>query len=93
MEHDVAWLAVGFVGQGLFFMRFLIQWLSSERKGRSVVPIAFWYFSICGGATLLIYAIHRSDPVFICGQAAGLLIYLRNLQIIARTRNAGDGPQ
>ena len=80
------WLAVGFLGQALFSMRFLIQWLSSERLKKSVVPVAFWYFSLLGGATLLAYAIHREDPVFIVGQAGGLLIYSRNLFFILRDR-------
>ena len=83
-----AWLAVGFLGQALFSMRFVVQWLSSERHGRSYIPLAFWYFSIAGGATLLSYAIHRQDPVFIVGQGAGLLIYFRNLQLISRERRA-----
>jgi lipid-A-disaccharide synthase-like uncharacterized protein len=86
LEPKSIWLAVGFVGQALFTMRFLVQWLQSERMRRSVVPEAFWYFSLLGGATLLAYAIHRKDPVFIVGQAAGLLIYLRNLYFILRTR-------
>jgi len=91
MEQNVIWLAVGFLGQALFSARFLVQWLSSERQRRSVVPLAFWYFSIGGGATLLAYAIHREDPVFILGQGAGLFIYLRNLQLIYRQRRApGD---
>lgn len=80
------WLAVGFVGQALFTMRFVVQWLHSERMRRSVVPEAFWYFSLLGGATLLAYAIYRKDPVFIVGQAAGLFIYLRNLYFILRER-------
>ena len=67
-------------------MRFLVQWLQSERLRRSVIPEAFWYFSLLGGATLLAYAIHRKDPVFIVGQAAGLFIYLRNLYFIIRAR-------
>lgn len=79
-------MAVGFVGQALFTMRFLVQWLQSERMRRSVVPEAFWYFSLVGGATLLAYAIHRKDPVFIVGQASGLFIYLRNLYFILRER-------
>jgi lipid-A-disaccharide synthase-like uncharacterized protein len=92
MEQNVIWLAVGFLGQALFSARFLVQWLSSERQRRSVVPLAFWYFSIAGGATLLAYAIHRQDPVFIVGQGAGLFIYLRNLQLIHRHRRApADG--
>lgn len=86
METETIWFIVGFMGQALFSARFLVQWVSSERRKRSVVPLAFWYFSIGGGATLLAYAIHRLDPVFIVGQAAGLLIYLRNLQLIYRER-------
>ena len=88
MEQNGLWLAVGFAGQALFSARFLVQWLSSERLKRSVVPLAFWYFSVAGGATLLCYAIHRLDPVFIVGQAAGLFIYARNLQLIYRQRRA-----
>ena len=88
MGRDMIWLAVGFMGQVLFSARFLVQWVSSERRKRSVVPLAFWYFSLAGGATLLAYAIHRQDPVFIVGQAAGLFIYLRNLQLIYRQRRA-----
>src|SRR5262245_2971323 len=84
MEQTMTWIAVGFFGQALFSARFLVQWLSSERLKRSVVPRAFWYFSIAGGVTLLAYAIHRQDPVFILGQAAGVFIYLRNLQLIFR---------
>ena len=67
-----------------FSARFIVQWVLSERKGRSYIPMAFWYFSIAGGMTLLAYAIHRQDPVFIAGQAFGLIIYLRNLTLIAR---------
>jgi len=84
MEQNMTWIAVGFFGQALFSARFLVQWLKSEHLKRSVVPRAFWYFSLAGGATLLAYAIHRQDPVFILGQAAGLFIYLRNLQLIFR---------
>jgi lipid-A-disaccharide synthase-like uncharacterized protein len=93
MEHDPVWLVIGFLGQGLFTMRFVVQWLNSERIKRSVIPLAFWYFSLAGGATLLAYAIHRSDPVFIVGQAMGLFIYLRNLWFIFRERrDAGPPP-
>jgi lipid-A-disaccharide synthase-like uncharacterized protein len=84
MDYSMTWVAVGFVGQALFSARFLVQWVSSERLKRSVVPRAFWYFSVAGGVTLLCYAIHRLDPVFIVGQAAGLFVYLRNLQLIFR---------
>ncbi|MFQ5489498.1 MAG: lipid-A-disaccharide synthase N-terminal domain-containing protein [Phycisphaerae bacterium] len=74
----------GFGAQFLFMMRFLVQWIASERKKRSYVPVAFWYFSLGGGALLLIYAIQRRDPVFIMGQSLGLLIYSRNLYLIYR---------
>lgn len=82
------WLIIGFAGQALFSMRFLLQWMASEKAGRSIVPVAFWYFSICGGATLFAYAIYREDPVFIAGQGAGLLIYFRNLYFIRREKTA-----
>jgi len=76
---------IGFAGQGLFAMRFIIQWLTSEKHARSVIPLAFWYFSIGGGAVLLLYALWRKDPVIICGQGLGLFIYLRNLYLIRRS--------
>ena len=80
------WIGIGFAGQFLFFSRFLVQWIASEKAKRSVVPVAFWYFSMVGGITLLFYSIHRRDPVFIAGQAAGLLIYARNLWLIHAKR-------
>ena len=79
MLTDSFWLAIGLVGQTCFAVRFLVQWLASEREKRSVVPRAFWYFSIGGGLGLLVYAIHRQEPVFAVGQAVGLLVYARNL--------------
>ena len=79
------WLSVGFVGQAMFTGRFLVQWIASERRKASVVPRAFWWFSIAGGLFLLAYAIHRRDPVFIIGQAAGLAVYGRNLVLVGRT--------
>lgn len=79
-----AWLALGFLGQACFASRFLVQWLVSERAGRSVVPRAFWYLSVAGGSIVLCYAIWRRDPVFIVGQSAGLLVYLRNLILLRR---------
>ena len=79
-------VVVGFAGQGLFAMRFILQWLTSEGQRKSVIPVAFWYFSIGGGSVLLLYAIWRQDPVIICGQGLGLFIYLRNLYFIYRTR-------
>ncbi len=86
METAAIWLAIGFLGQAVFASRFIVQWISSERQKRSVIPHAFWYLSLLGGATLLVYAIYRGDPVFIVGQAGGLLIYSRNLRLIARER-------
>ena len=70
------WIVIGFLGQALFSARFFVQWLASERVKRSVIPTAFWYFSLAGGVTLLAYAIHRQDPVFIAGQGLGLVVYL-----------------
>lgn len=90
MKIPPFWLIVGFLGQLLFSMRFLLQWVQSERAKKSVIPVAFWYFSLGGSVVLLAYAIHRQDPVFILGQAAGLVIYLRNLFLISRERRAGD---
>ena len=90
---DKLWLAIGFLGQALFSMRFLVQWIASERARRSIIPNAFWLFSIAGGATLLAYAIYRQDPVFIVGQAAGLLIYSRNIYFIVREKRLSrEGP-
>ena len=80
------WVLWGFIAQGLFTMRFLVQWLASERAKRSVIPLAFWYFSIAGGMLLLIYALYRRDPVFIAGQAFGVFVYLRNLYFVLRER-------
>ena len=76
------WIMIGFLGQALFSARFFVQWLASERVKRSVIPTAFWYFSLAGGVTLLAYAIHRQDPVFIAGQGLGLVVYLRYLYLI-----------
>lgn len=91
---QLVWVMVGFLGQALFSARFIIQWFVSEKAKESIVPIAFWYFSILGGMTLLTYAIWRRDPVIICGQAGGLLIYARNLWFIysKRAREADRVP-
>lgn len=86
-DHGV-WLVIGFLGQALFSGRFLVQWLVSERLKKSVIPNLFWWFSIGGGTVLLIYAIHRADPVFIVGQATGLFIYLRNIYLIYKKPKA-----
>ena len=78
------WVLLGYVAQIMFTMRFLVQWIASERAGKMVMPIAFWFFSIGGGIMLLGYALYRKDPVFILGQAFGVFVYLRNLQFILR---------
>jgi lipid-A-disaccharide synthase-like uncharacterized protein len=88
IEQFDAWIVLGFIAQALFMMRFLVQWIASERAKRSVVPVAFWFFSLGGGALLLIYAIQRQDPVFILGQGLGLFIYIRNLWLIANERKS-----
>jgi lipid-A-disaccharide synthase-like uncharacterized protein len=89
---EMVWIAVGFGGQFLFMMRFLWQWIQSERQRRSIIPIAFWYFSLAGGMTLFVYAVHRRDPVFITGQMLGLVVYTRNLLLIRRERRAALPP-
>ena len=80
------WLVLGMGGQLAFASRFLLQWIVSERRGESVIPIAFWYLSLGGSAILLAYAIHRRDPVFIVGQSFGSVVYIRNLMLIHRKR-------
>ena len=84
------WIVIGFLGQALFSARFFVQWLASERVKRSVIPTAFWYFSLAGGVTLLAYAIHRQDPVFIAGQGLGLVVYFRNLYLIRAGKQQAD---
>ena len=90
--HDVflgnlEWgILVGYLAQAMFAMRFVVQWIASEREGRSVIPLAFWVFSIGGGLLLLGYALYRRDPVFIVGQAFGVFVYLRNLYFVLRDR-------
>jgi lipid-A-disaccharide synthase-like uncharacterized protein len=90
--REIVWIGIGFLGQFLFMMRFLWQWIQSERQRRSIIPIAFWYFSLAGGMTLFAYAVHRRDPVFITGQSLGLLVYARNLLLIGRERRASAPP-
>lgn len=83
---EMLWVLFGLGAQLMFTARFIVQWIVSERAGESVVPVAFWYFSLAGGVMLLSYAIHRQDPVFILGQSMGVLIYARNLWLIHGTR-------
>lgn len=90
--HDVFvirldwWVILGLVAQIFFTLRFVVQWIASERVGKSVIPVAFWWFSIGGGILLLVYALYRRDPVFILGQAFGVFVYLRNLYFVIRER-------
>ncbi|MHA6195014.1 lipid-A-disaccharide synthase N-terminal domain-containing protein [Pseudomonas wadenswilerensis] len=84
MTRETLWLFIGFAGQAVFTGRFVLQWLYSEFKRRSVIPVGFWYLSMAGSALLLAYAIYREDPVFIIGQSFGFVVYLRNLQLISR---------
>jgi lipid-A-disaccharide synthase-like uncharacterized protein len=91
------WILTGFLGQGIFMGRMIVQWWASEQAGRSVVPIAFWYMSIIGSVILLAYATYKRDPVIISGQAFGIIVYVRNLYLIFAERSAagredGNGP-
>ena len=82
-----AWTALGLVAQACFFMRFFVQWLESEKRGESVIPVSFWYWSLAGAAGLLAYAIYKQDVVFILGQSTGFFIYIRNLVMIRKKRS------
>ena len=82
VDKATVWLIIGFLGQAFFFMRFVVQWIASERARKSIIPNAFWFFSIGGGVLLLVYALYRKDPVFIAGQAFGLFVYARNLYFV-----------
>ncbi len=82
------WVGLGFLAQAIFASRFIVQWIASERQGRSYIPVAFWYLSISGGLLMLAYAIYRQDPVFILGQSTGVIVYARNLMLIHRNRDA-----
>ncbi|OAI13731.1 lipid-A-disaccharide synthase [Methylomonas koyamae] len=83
-SNDIIWLTIGLVGQSLFMMRFIVQWIHSERHQKSIIPVSFWYFSLSGGVIVLLYGIHRVDPVIILGQLPGTFVYARNLMLIRR---------
>jgi lipid-A-disaccharide synthase-like uncharacterized protein len=83
---DAMWLTVGLLGQLMFTARFLVQWWASEKAGRSVVPVAFWYFSILGSLIVLAYGIHKLEPVIIIGQLPGTVIYARNLWLLSKEK-------
>ena len=82
------WVVAGFVAQIFFTARFVVQWIASERAGRSVIPVAFWFLSLVGGVMLLVYALYRKDPVFIAGQSFGVFVYMRNLYFVLREQKA-----
>src|SRR5918997_1055781 len=86
MWSPTFWMAIGFLGQAVFTARFLVQWVVSEKRRDSVVPVAFWWLSLFGGMTLLSYAISRRDPVIIVGQGMGLVVYIRNLMLVGKAR-------
>ena len=92
MSYPAFWLTIGFVGQALFTARFLVQWMASEKERDAVVPVAFWWLSLIGGAALLAYAISRRDPVIVVGQSLGLFIYARNLMLIDKARRRLEMP-
>ncbi|MBU5611606.1 lipid-A-disaccharide synthase N-terminal domain-containing protein [Geomonas azotofigens] len=83
---EKAWVAIGLAGQFFFTMRFVVQWIATEKKRKSVIPESFWYFSIFGSLILLVYSLYRKDPVFILGQAFGTTVYLRNLFFIHKEK-------
>ena len=87
------WVVIGFAGQAVFSMRFLVQWIASERRQRSVIPASFWYLSVAGAGLLLTYALYRADPVFILGQVLGFAVYLRNLALLSRRRESESAPE
>ncbi len=87
------WLLFGIGAQILFAMRFVVQWIASERAGRSVMPVAFWFFSVAGGLLTLVYGLVRREPIIIVGQALSLFIYARNLRLIFRPRPSGSSPK
>lgn len=88
--HELAWVLFGLAGQLLFSARFIVQWIASEKSRKSVIPVAFWYFSLAGGVVLFSYAVYRADPVFILGQSMGLVIYARNLWLIHGERRRAE---
>ncbi|MFA6040599.1 MAG: lipid-A-disaccharide synthase N-terminal domain-containing protein [Methylophilus sp.] len=87
---DFTWLCIGLVGQALFMMRFIVQWIHSERHQQSIIPVSFWYFSLIGGITVLAYGFHKAEPVIILGQLPGTIVYARNLMLISRHKKKSN---
>jgi lipid-A-disaccharide synthase-like uncharacterized protein len=92
LSTEQIWMGIGFLGQGFFLSRFVVQWIATERAKKSVIPLAFWYLSLGGSVILLVYSIHKRDPVFILGFSLNLVIYLRNLWFIHR-KPSGEAPE
>ena len=90
-QHLNFWVLIGLFGQAMFMMRFVVQWIASEREKKSVMPEAFWYFSLGGGLIVFVYALHQQDPVFILGQSLGVIIYVRNIWFIWRNKRVNHG--
>jgi lipid-A-disaccharide synthase-like uncharacterized protein len=88
LTTETIWIGIGFFGQALFFGRWVVQWIASEKKAESQVPVSFWYMSLIGGLITLAYALYRQDPVFIAGQGVGSVVYIRNLMLIRRADQA-----
>jgi lipid-A-disaccharide synthase-like uncharacterized protein len=84
------WLAFGLVAQLAFAARFLVQWIMSERAGKSVVPMAFWFFSVAGGTMTLIYGLVKREPIIIFGQLLSNVIYVRNIMLIWKNHARGS---
>lgn len=89
-DRSLSWLMIGFAGQTIFTARFLVQWVESERRRNSVVPVAFWWLSLFGGGLLLAYACSRSDPVIMVGQSLGVFVYVRNLMLVRKNRRRAE---
>jgi lipid-A-disaccharide synthase-like uncharacterized protein len=89
---DLVWLVFGMFAQLMFSLRFIIQWLSSEKQRKSVIPVAFWWFSLAGGIALFAYGVHRREPVIMMGQLFGIVVYMRNLVLIYNERKAEQNP-
>ena len=89
--YELAWICVGLAGQAMFMLRFIVQWIVSERAHRSIIPVSFWYFSVAGAAILLLYATYRLDPVFILGQLLGFIVYFRNIFLVRAEKRSKRG--
>ena len=89
-NDTLPWIAVGLIGQSAFFARFLVQWIASERAGESYIPLSFWYLSVIGSLVMLVYAIHRKEPIFLLGQLPNVFVYTRNIMLIRRNGQLGS---